>query len=101
MKENEISSARESATTSRQTQTSPPRRILVAEDDHSLRRINAKVLSHFGYLVDAAEDGEAAWHALNSGRYDLLVTDNDMPKVSGVELIKKVRAARMALPVIM
>jgi CheY-like chemotaxis protein len=33
--------------------------------------------------------------------YDLLITDNDMPKVTGLELVRKLRAARMALPVIM
>ena len=39
--------------------------------------------------------------ALNSGSYDLLITDHNMPKVTGLALLKKVRAAHMALPVIM
>jgi len=51
--------------------------------------------------VDLAEDGEAGWEALHANRYDLLITDNSMPKISGVELVQKVRSARMALPVIM
>jgi len=51
--------------------------------------------------VDAAEDGAAAWDTLQRARYDLLVTDNDMPKVSGVELLHKIHAARIALPVIL
>lgn len=63
-------------------------------------RFNTEVLIHFGYTVDTAEDGAAAWKKLNSDRYDLLITDQNMPKLTGVELIKKVRAARMALPVI-
>jgi two-component system chemotaxis response regulator CheY len=51
--------------------------------------------------VDAAHDGAVAWNTLQLKNYDLLVTDNDMPKVTGVELLKKLHAARMALPVIM
>jgi len=84
-----------------QGQRSPPRRILVAEDDENIRRYNAEVLAHSGYHVDAAEDGAAAWDTLLRNRYDLLVTDNDMPKVSGVELLHKLHAAHIALPVIM
>lgn len=84
-----------------QSQTNPPDHILVAEDDVLFRRLNTQVLLRSGYEVDAAADGAAAWQALNTDRYDLLVTDNSMPKMSGVELLKKLRAARMALPVIL
>jgi DNA-binding response OmpR family regulator len=84
-----------------QSQKKPPHRILVVEDDGVIRNLNAEVLAHSGYQVDAAEDGAAAWDTLQRNRYDLLVTDNDMPKVSGVELLHKLHAARIALPVIM
>ena len=76
-------------------------RILVVDDEPELRRLNTEILRHSGYHVDAAEDGAAAWSALQLNRYDLLVTDNDMPKITGVELLKKVHATKMALPVIM
>jgi CheY-like chemotaxis protein len=76
-------------------------RILVVEDDTAVRRVNTEVLTHSGYQVDAAEDGAAAWDALQLNNYDLVVTDNDMPRVTGVELIQKLQSARMALPVIM
>lgn len=66
-----------------------------------IRQLNAKVLSLFGYQTETAADGAAAWEALQANSYDLLITDNNMPKVSGVELVKKVRSARMALPVIL
>jgi DNA-binding response OmpR family regulator len=79
----------------------PRRRILVAEDDAAIRRINTLVLTSSGYHVDAAEDGEAAWNALQRTTYDLLVTDNDMPKLTGVQLIQKLQAACMPIPVIM
>lgn len=76
-------------------------RVLVVEDDAAIRKVNTEVLIHSGYQVDSAEDGAAAWDALQLNNYDLVVTDNDMPKVTGVELIQKLHAASMALPVIM
>jgi DNA-binding response OmpR family regulator len=82
-------------------ESNPPRRILVVEDDAESRRRNTEVLAQFGYHVDTATDGAAAWDALQADNYHLVVTDNTMPKVTGVELLKKLHAARMALPVIM
>ena len=76
------------------------RRILVAEDDVVIRQLNGRALASSGYQVDAAEDGEIAWQALNTCSYDLLVTDHDMPGMSGLQLLVKLRAARMVLPVI-
>ena len=76
-------------------------RILVVEDDLLIRRLNREMLIFSGYGVDTAEDGADAWKKLQINRYQLLVTDNDMPKLSGVELLKKVHAAGLALPVIM
>jgi DNA-binding response OmpR family regulator len=78
-----------------------PRRILVADDEINIRELNTKSLSLCGYQVDAAEDGDAAWQALNANAYDLLITDHNMPKVTGLELVKKLRAAQMALPFIL
>ena len=79
----------------------PPYRILVVDDEACIRQLTAAVLTRSGYQVEAAEDGAVAWDTLQLSSYDLLLTDNNMPKVTGVELLKKVRAARMALPVIM
>jgi RNA polymerase sigma factor (sigma-70 family) len=76
-------------------------RILVADDDSGLRMLYGFVLSRPGYLVDVAEDGAAAWVALQANRYHLLITEHEMPNLTGVELVKKLRAARMALPVVM
>jgi|SRR5664280_39814 len=76
-------------------------RILVVDDDSGIRRLSALALSQSGYTVDAAEDGAVAWQALHANRYDLMITDNRMPKVTGIELLRKLRATRMALPVIL
>jgi DNA-binding response OmpR family regulator len=89
-----------------QCQTKPLRRILVVEDDRDIRRINAVVLHRAGYHVDTVENGLAGWQAIQAGRhapasYDLLITDHDMPGFTGLALVKKLRAAHMALPIIM
>ena len=79
----------------------PRQRILVVDDDPSLLKVNAEVLACSGYHVDAAADGAAAWDALQLNHYDLLVTDNNMPKLTGFELIQKLHLAGAALPVIL
>jgi DNA-binding response OmpR family regulator len=82
-------------------ETNPPPRILVVEDDDDIRMLNTEALLHSGYRVDAAEDGAVAWEALQLNDYDLLITDNQMPNVSGVELLYKIHAARIKLPTIL
>lgn len=77
------------------------RRLLVVEDDGDIRRLNTEVLTRSGYQVDTAADGGAAWDAISVHRYDLMITDNCMPKLTGLELLKKLRNARVVLPVIM
>jgi DNA-binding response OmpR family regulator len=79
----------------------PPHRILVVEDDGDIRHLNTAVLTQSGYHVDAAKDGAEAWATLQVKTYDLLVTDNEMPKVTGIELLKNLQAAQMPLPAIM
>jgi DNA-binding NtrC family response regulator len=82
-------------------QGNAPKRILVVDDDEVIRQVNAEMLSRFGYEAETAEDGAAAWEALQANGYDLLITDNNMPNVSGVELVKKLRSAHMTLPVVL
>jgi signal transduction histidine kinase len=76
-------------------------RVLVVDDDVSIRQLTAEMLVSSGYEVDVAADGAAGWEALQAKHYDLLITDNFMPKLTGVEMVSKVQAARMQLPVIM
>jgi CheY-like chemotaxis protein len=84
----------------------PLNRILVIDDDDAIRDLCAAVLKDSGYEVETAPDGEAGWRALNavssdSDRYDLLITDHNMPKLSGLDLVRKLRAARMDVPVVL
>jgi DNA-binding response OmpR family regulator len=101
MKDDEIQLAGEPGGGPRQFHPSPTHRILVADDEAAIRRLITTVLLGSGYHVDAAEDGAAAWEALQAKPYDLLITDHSMPKITGVELVKNLRSARMALPVVM
>jgi CheY-like chemotaxis protein len=82
-------------------QSNSRQRILVVEDERDLRQITAEGLTDAGYQVDVAEDGATAWTALQIYQYDLLFTDQFMPKVSGVELLKKIHESRITLSVIM
>jgi len=76
-------------------------RILVVDDDRDIRQLCVEVLAASGYAVEAAKDGAAGWDALQASRYDLLITDNKMPRMTGIEMIAKLRAAKMKLPIIM
>ena len=76
-------------------------RLLLVEDEASLRMLAVKVLSNRGYQVTSAENGQQAWEALQSEDFDLLVTDVQMPKMTGNELVKKVLESKPQLPVLM
>ena len=84
-----------------QSQANPPHRILVVDDDSDTRQLSVDVLAGFGYDVEAAIDGAAGWEALQASNYDLTITDNKMPRMTGLEMIEQLRSARMTLPVIM
>jgi len=84
-----------------QRQANPPHRILLVDDELSARELHVGVLIRSGYNVDAAQDGADAWKALTDVEYDLLITDNRMPRVTGLELIKKLRSEDMKLSVIL
>ncbi len=76
-------------------------KILHAEDDELLRRLSNLALTRRGFCVDSFEDGLRAWEALEAGRYDLIVTDNHMPHMTGLELAARARLKGLRLPIIM
>ena len=75
----------------------PLTRILLAEDDDSLRAFLARALERAGYEVRSCADGEEALAALNDGPYDLLLTDIVMPGVDGIEVAREAAARIPAL----
>ena len=78
-----------------------PLHILGVVDDATILNLEAKILERNGHHVETAENGEAAWQALQDGNYDLLVTDNLMPGISGLALVRQLRRASLTLPVVM
>jgi CheY-like chemotaxis protein len=66
-------------------------KVLVAEDDNDIRFALDLLLSMEGYSVITAEDGEAAFRLAKNENPDLIITDISMPKLTGVELTRKIR----------
>lgn len=75
--------------------------ILVVDDDREICKIIALLLRGAGYRVDCAADGEAGWNALCADSFDLLIIDHEMPKLTGLELLRRVRAGPVPTPAIM
>ncbi|MBU0984542.1 MAG: sigma-54 dependent transcriptional regulator [candidate division Zixibacteria bacterium] len=76
-------------------------RILLADDDSSVRRVLEFKLKQHGYDVAAAPDGQAALDLLAESPYDLLLSDIRMPRVDGIELLERARLIRPELKVIL
>lgn len=63
------------------------KKILIVEDNESLREILHYALSYSGYVVETACDGLSGLKKLEEDSFDLLITDNHMPRMGGIELI--------------
>jgi two-component system, cell cycle response regulator CpdR len=75
-------------------------RILLAEDDDSMRSFLAAALARAGHHVDAYPDGEEALDALKGRIYDLLLTDIVMPGLDGIELARKAAEIDQAMKIV-
>ena len=78
------------------------RRVLVVEDSITVREVERQMLLRAGYAVDTAVDGMDGWNAVQKMKYDLVVSDVDMPRMNGIEFVRKMRADRRyeTLPVV-
>jgi two-component system chemotaxis response regulator CheY len=79
-------------------------KILVVDDFSTMRRIVRNLLKELGYTnVDEAEDGVVALQKLRGSNFQFVVTDWNMPNMTGIELLKEIRAdaALKTLPVLM
>ena len=65
-----------------------------------IRDAYGEILSRAGYRVDLAGDGLTGWELLQRKKYELLITDHDMPQLTGLELVVRARQAGLALPII-
>ena len=67
------------------------KRVLVVDDSLTVRELERKMIEAQGYEVDVAVDGMDAWNAVRKGHYDLVVTDVDMPRMDGIELVTRIK----------
>ena len=77
-----------------------PGRILIVEDDATLRYAISRLLERDGFDVDVADDGEAGIDAARAGKYDVVLLDWMLPKMSGIDVCRALRA-ESPVPIIM
>ena len=75
-------------------------KILVIDDSEPIRTLLKEALTAAGYQVDTAADGTEGIKALRTGRYDLVITDFDMPGATGTDIAKEVRRVKLRTPVL-
>jgi DNA-binding response OmpR family regulator len=75
-------------------------RVLVIEDEQKVAAFVRKGLEQEGYAVDVASDGEEGAYQSENYEYDAVILDLMLPKISGLEVLKRIRARKVALPVL-
>jgi CheY-like chemotaxis protein len=77
--------------------------ILFADDEQAIRDLFQTYLEKYGYQLTTCKNGEEAWRkfATEPAKWDLLVTDQNMPRLTGTELIQKIRKIRPDIPIIL
>jgi CheY-like chemotaxis protein len=78
-----------------------PAQLLLADDNQNGMLARKALLEEQGFVITTATNGEEAFDALSTGVFDLMVTDFRMPRMNGIELIRKVRVLKPELPIIM
>jgi two-component system, chemotaxis family, sensor histidine kinase and response regulator WspE len=73
------------------TNLKEPLRVLIVDDSITVREVERKILENHGYKVDVAINGIDAWNAIRTNHYDLIITDVDMPRMNGIELVTQIR----------
>ena len=76
------------------------KKILVVDDSEMVRNFHSYIIKLFGYEVEMAKNGVVALEKLLSEDYQLLVTDINMPKMDGYELIKNIHEQGIVIPTI-
>lgn len=67
------------------------KRVLVVDDSLTVREAERRLLAQHGYEVEVAVDGMDGWNAVRAGQYDLVITDLDMPRLDGLELVRRIK----------
>jgi two-component system sensor histidine kinase and response regulator WspE len=76
---------------SRQT-AQPKKRILIVDDSITVREVECRLLQNQGYEIETAVNGIDGWNAVRIGHYDLVITDVDMPRMNGIELLRAIKS---------
>jgi two-component system sensor histidine kinase and response regulator WspE len=76
-----------------------PKRVLVVDDSITVRELERQLLENRGYSVDVAVDGVDGWNAVRTGRYDLVVSDIDMPRMDGIQLVSHIKQDPRLAPI--
>ena len=76
-------------------------RILLAEDERELSDALVAILKHNNYSIDAVYDGADALDFFYSGNYDMIVLDIMMPKVNGLDVLRKIRSSGSKIPIML
>ena len=71
--------------------SSETKKILVIDGDPDVRELVAKTITQAGFRADTENDGESGWHAFRRVAYDLVITGNEMPGLTGTMLIQRIR----------
>ena len=72
----------------------PNMRVLVVDDFSTMRRIIKNILRQIGFTnIVEADDGTTAWDTLNKDKIEFIISDWNMPQMTGIELLRKVRAS--------
>ncbi|MCX7383058.1 MAG: response regulator, partial [Alphaproteobacteria bacterium] len=75
-------------------------RLMVVEDERAIAEDIAAALTRAGYVVDCVHDGEEAWFRGETEGYDGIVLDLGLPKMDGLTVLKRLRAAGVTIPVL-
>lgn len=70
----------------------PPKRILIVDDSLTVREVESRLLQNQGYRIETAINGMDGWNAVRISPYDLVITDVDMPRMNGLELVKAIKS---------
>ncbi len=79
------------------------KRVLVVDDSITVREVERQLLVNRGYEVEVAVDGEDGWNVLRDGKFDLVLSDVDMPRLNGLDFVRRIKGdpRLQATPVVM